>query len=66
MTIRLNGKEKELSEDTTLAMLVESLGLNGSPIVAEVSGKIIPPGDYAQTALSENCVVELIRFVGGG
>ena len=66
MKIKLNGKEKEIAESASLEYLINELKLRDTPIVAEISGKIIQPEDYASTIIKEGDVVELIRFVGGG
>ena len=66
MKIKLNGKEKEIAENSSLENLIDELNLRNTPIVAEVSGKIISPENYSETILQEEDTVELIRFVGGG
>jgi len=66
MKITLNGKEKTITENTSLSNLVDELKLKDSPIVAEVVGKIIKPEDYSTLILEDGNIVELIRFVGGG
>ena len=43
MNITLNGKEKEIAENTSVENLVNELKLKDTPIVAEISGKIIKP-----------------------
>jgi len=66
MKIKLNGKEKVIAGSISLSDLIDELQLKNSPIVAELSGKIIKPEDYSSTILEEGNIVELIRFVGGG
>ena len=66
MNITLNGKEKDIAENTSVGNLVNELKLKDTPIVAEISGKIIKPENYDSTILEEGNIVELIRFVGGG
>ncbi len=66
MKITLNGKEKEIAENTSLSTLIDELKLKDTPIVAEISGKIIKPKDYSSTIFEDGNIVELIRFVGGG
>ena len=66
MKIKLNGKEKNLTESLSLGNLIDELDLRNTPVVAEINGKIIKPENYSSTIINENDVVELIRFVGGG
>jgi sulfur carrier protein len=66
MTILLNGKSQDIADSMTLKELIRSLSLEEVNTVAEVSGEIIPPEQYATVVLKEQDTVELIRFVGGG
>jgi sulfur carrier protein len=66
MTVTVNGERKECVEGTTLAQLVAALKLDGTTLVAEVSGAVVARERYAATVLKSNDTVELVRFVGGG
>jgi len=66
MNIVCNGKEMVVSEGITLEKLILGLQLNPETVVAECDRRIILREEYAQKALGEGSVVELIRFVGGG
>jgi len=66
MTIMLNGTQREVREASTLAELIAALGLEGTALVAEVSGQIVMPDAYASATLKPGDHVELVRFVGGG
>ncbi len=66
MTIILNGAPRDVTDASTLAELVAALGLEGAALVAEVSGRIVPPDAYTDTILKPDDRVELVRFVGGG
>ncbi len=64
--IQCNGRQQTLAEDTTLAELLDDLGLPADSVVAEINKKIIDRDQYATFKLSSGDQVELIRFVGGG
>ena len=66
MNIICNGEQKNISPQTTLQELAQSLGLNPQGIVAELNGKIVEHGSFAEHTLQDGDRVELIRFVGGG
>jgi sulfur carrier protein len=66
MKITCNGEQRELSPDTTLITFIRDMDLNPDTVVAECDGKIISRDDYETLILREGCVLELIRFVGGG
>ena len=66
MKITCNGERRELSPDTTLITFIRDMDLNPDTVVAECDGNIISRDDYETLILREGCVLELIRFVGGG
>ncbi len=66
MRIRINGQERELPGDTTLAGLLASLDLPGRRVAVERNGKIVTRADYEATVLAEDDRLEIVQFVGGG
>jgi len=64
--IQCNGRQQTLARDTTLAQLLDELGLAADSVVAEINKQIIDRDQYATLKLSSGDQVELIRFVGGG
>jgi len=66
MQIQLNGSTKTITEATTVAGLVQELGVPLTSVVIELNRAIIQPDSYATVLLQNNDQVEIIRFVGGG
>lgn len=66
MKIKLNGKDIETGENTTVSALLVKYGLNGKPLVVELNGSIIKSGQYDGVRLNEGDVLEIVRLVGGG
>jgi len=66
MQVTVNGESRELSDDTTVAHLIEALGLAEVPVVVQRNDEIVNRDRYAETALADGDVLELVRFVGGG
>ena len=66
--LNINGSERQFPGGIpqTLTELLEQLGINQATVVAEIDGKIVERGNFAQTQLSNGQKVELVRFVGGG
>ncbi len=66
LRIQLNGQEHALPEATSLAGLVERLGLEARKIAIERNLEIVPRSAYAATMLVEGDRLEIVNFVGGG
>ncbi|MCL6516099.1 sulfur carrier protein ThiS [Alicyclobacillus sp.] len=66
MNVLVNGKSRDLPDGSTVLALLERFDLAGERVAVEVNGHILDRGAFAQHALSEGDVVEVVRFVGGG
>ena len=65
MKIQINGQDKEVSV-TTVAELVEQLGLKGDRVAIELNRDIVSRAKWAETPLHEGDKLEMVHFVGGG
>jgi thiamine biosynthesis protein ThiS len=65
MRLKLNGKDREVQDAATVEDLVAQLGIHRA-IVVEHNGVILQRDDYAESALREGDVIEIVHFVGGG
>ena len=66
MKVVVNGRDTELPDGSTLATLVERLGLAGRPVAIEQNRKVVPRAQHAATALAEGDRLEVVSLVGGG
>ena len=66
VTIRLNGKAREVAADITVSGLLDELGLVPGMVVVECNREILTRESYATMRLSEGDQLELVHFVGGG
>jgi thiamine biosynthesis protein ThiS len=66
ITLTVNGENKSVDNGTTLASLVEELGLTIDSLVALVNEEVVERTQFADTALSEGDQVELVTFLPGG
>jgi thiamine biosynthesis protein ThiS len=66
MEIIINGQSREVPEKQTVRALLVELGLESARVAVEVDGRIVKPGQWAQTVLAAGARVEIVHFVGGG
>lgn len=66
VTIRLNGKTREVAAGITVSGLLDELGLVPGMVVVERNREILARESYAKVRLSEGDRLELVHFVGGG
>jgi len=65
MTLIINGAERTFTV-TTLAELIEQLGIKQDRVAVELNRNIVPRVQWEQTALSQGDRIEIVHFVGGG
>lgn len=66
MWILLNGARRELEPGTTVAGLIEALGLEPGEVAVERNRELVPRRQRAEVELGEGDAVELVTLVGGG
>ena len=66
LKVVVNGQERDVSEQSTIAGLIESLGLKVGAIVVQRNDDAVERERYGDVVLAEGDSLELIRFVGGG
>ena len=66
MVITINGKSEEIKIKSSLAELILAKGLCAEKVVIEHNLKIVPRGEWQDTPLRENDLIEIVSFVGGG
>jgi sulfur carrier protein len=66
MTILLNDKSYEVTDGTSLAAFIESLGLKPQGIAVAVDYEVIPKDCWEETILSDRLKLMLIQAVSGG
>ena len=64
-TIRVNGETRQTDENN-LNHLVRSMQADTSGLVVEYNSRIIREAEWANIQLSDDDVIEMLRFVGGG
>jgi sulfur carrier protein len=66
INIKLNGENYQVEENTSISGLICLLELDSKKIAIEKDLEIIANLDYDKVILNENCVIEIVHFIGGG
>jgi len=66
MRIEVNGEAREVAQGTSVAALLQLLGVGDGPVAVERNREIVPRGQHASTPLQDGDVLEVVHFVGGG
>jgi thiamine biosynthesis protein ThiS len=66
MEITVNGEKQELTNQITVAQLLEKLGIDPEAVVIERNLDILSLNDHGKTVLEEGDSIEIIRMVDGG
>lgn len=66
MKITLNGAGHDIPGGSTVAALLESLGLSDKPAAVELNKGLVRKVEHAETTLREGDTVEVVTLVGGG
>ncbi len=66
MQIKINGKERTISDSATVTAMLKELNINNPMIIIELNRNVIKKNEYNNTILSPNDTVEIITLMGGG
>ena len=66
ITVTLNGEPTTLKTGTTIAGLLEQIGLNRQGIAVAIDQKVVSRSEHTSYVIRENARIEVIRAVGGG
>lgn len=66
MEITVNGEQRQVPEATTVARLLDRLGLADKYVAVEVNQEVIPRARHAEVRLQAGDTLEIVTLVGGG
>lgn len=66
MKLIINDESREIPEKTTIAELIEQLGLAGKFVAVERNREVVSYKRFTETVLAEGDVLEVVTLVGGG
>ncbi|HLF76868.1 MAG TPA: sulfur carrier protein ThiS [Dehalococcoidia bacterium] len=64
--LTLNGKQRELPAESTIASMLEAIGIDRRAVAVAHNGDVVPRDRYDNFILHEGDRVEVVRMVGGG
>jgi sulfur carrier protein len=62
----INGEPRSVVQGTTVAGLIDQLGLGERRVAVERNREVVPRAQHATTVLAAGDQVEVVTFVGGG
>lgn len=66
MRVSLNGESREVTNPTSVAQLVITLGLKPEQVAVELNHIVIRRASWENTQLQDDDKIEIVHFVGGG
>jgi thiamine biosynthesis protein ThiS len=66
IAISINGITRQLPDSTSVAALIEEMGLAGKRIALERNGEIVPRSTFSAQQLADGDKLEVVVAVGGG
>ena len=66
MKIVLNGQERDIAAQASLAQLLETTGYANRRVAVEVNREIVPRSQYGERVLDAGDRVEIVYAIGGG
>ena len=66
LSVRINGEHRRVAGGTTVAALVNELGLDPLRVAVERNLEIVPRGTLGDVCVEDGDDFEIVHFVGGG
>lgn len=66
MNVVVNGDACEVADGTTIAALLDELGVDRRYVAVERNRAIVPRAEHGDTVLADGDRVEVVTMVGGG
>jgi len=66
MTLTVNGQTRAFEATTTIADLLDTLGLTGKPVVVEHNQIALLPKEIRTTPVAEGDIIEIVQITAGG
>ncbi len=66
INVTINGTSRQLPDSTSVAGLIEEMGLTGKRIALERNGDIVPRSRFPVQQLADGDKLEVVVAVGGG
>ena len=63
--VKVNGEQKDVA-GKSIGEYLATTNYDVKRIVTQLNGEIVPKSAYADTVLSDDDIMEIVSFVGGG
>jgi thiamine biosynthesis protein ThiS len=64
--LTVNSRRIEVAAETSIAQLIERLGMRAGPIAVELNERLIPAADHPRTIVVDGDSLEIVTLAGGG
>ena len=66
VSVRINGEHRRIAGGTTVADMINELGLDPLRVAVERNLQIVPRSTLSQVCVEDGDDFEIVHFVGGG
>jgi len=66
MKVVINGEEKAVPDQITVAGLLEHLELAKMRVAVEINKQLVPRRDHVDHSIKNGDIIEIVTLVGGG
>jgi thiamine biosynthesis protein ThiS len=66
LSVRINGEHRRVHGGTTIAQMINELGLDPLRVAVERNLEIVPRSTLAEVCVEDGDDYEIVHFVGGG
>ena len=66
LSVRVNGEHRRIPDGTSVAEMVNQLGLDPLRVAVERNLEVIPRSTLGQVSVEDGDDYEIVHFVGGG
>jgi sulfur carrier protein len=66
MIVTVNGEERSLPADATVASLVDDLSAPSRGVAVAIDGEVVPRDEWPETALRSGARIEVVAAIQGG
>ena len=66
ISIQVNGRDRAVDSEATIADLLAELQLVPTQVAVEINEQLVPRGGFAERQLQANDRIEIVTLAGGG
>ena len=66
ISVSLNGEPKRVSEGTSIAGMLEEIGIDSRKVAVEHNLEVVPRSTLGDVKVNDGDSFEIVHFVGGG